>query len=101
MKYKATYISEGKKYRTQYYLNREAAQIALMKRVGNFPYLGKVAGDIHNAYIGYCDVASRLNGRVFIDEEYVDFSSLDELNKLTKKSWIGVKDVLHQLINKL
>ena len=82
MKYKATYKNSKNKYSTNYYITKEAAQDALMKRIGNFQYLGKVAGDIHNAYIGYCDVSSRLNGRIFIDEKYI--LTRKELNKLTK-----------------
>jgi hypothetical protein len=69
MKYKASFKNSNKSFTTNYYESRESAQDALMKRTGNFQYLGKVSGDIHNAYIGYCDVSSRLNGRIFIDEK--------------------------------
>ena len=44
-KYKARYQSSNVNHHTNYYPTKEEAQDALMKKCGNFHYLGKVNGD--------------------------------------------------------
>ena len=67
MRYKASYQSSSAIYHTNYYPTKEEAQDALMKKCGNFHYLGQVAGDTEED--GECNYASRNNGSVSIDEE--------------------------------
>ena len=65
-KYKARYQSSNAVYRTNYYPTKEEAQDALMKKCGNFHYLGQVAGDAEED--GECNYAPRNNGSVSIEE---------------------------------
>ena len=69
MKYKASFRNSNKSFRTNFYESREAAQDALMKRIGWFNYLGTVVGDMRNPYLGYCDIAARNGGSVDIDRK--------------------------------
>ena len=80
MKYKAEYGSSNQDYKTNYYPTKEEAQDALMKKCGNFHYLGKVAGDSQRdderpsrsdawSRFGYCSSAPRNGGLVVIVEK--------------------------------
>lgn len=68
MKYKATYQSSNVNHHTNYYPTKEEAQDALMKKCGNFHYLGKVNGDGKWDDEDYCSSAPRNGGAVSIDE---------------------------------
>ena len=68
-KYKAEYGSSNQDYKTNYYSTKEEAQDALMKKCGNFHYLGKVAGDSQWDDESYCSSAPRNGGLVVIVEK--------------------------------
>jgi hypothetical protein len=62
--YRAEYRRNGQITRTRYYNDKLAAQDALMKRVGDFHYLGLIAGDGFSR--GECNDAPRNGGLVSI-----------------------------------
>ena len=68
-KYKAEFTVDGEtKFTTRYYETVEEAQDALAKRIGYFPYLGQVSGDVRDSDLGYYDAAPRCGGQVDILE---------------------------------
>lgn len=58
------------KTETRYYHLREQAQYKLGRRIGYFPYLGRVSGDVFED--GVCDGAPRCGGWVSIEEREVE-----------------------------
>lgn len=72
--YKAIYKdgahTEHSQTETRYYHLREQAQYKLGRRIGYFPYLGRVSGDVSED--GVCDGAPRCGGWVSIEEREVE-----------------------------
>ena len=68
-KYKAIFQSSNQDFKTNYYPTKEEAQDALMKRCGNFHYLGAGGGDGKWDNESYCSSAPRNGGTVSIEEK--------------------------------
>ena len=71
--YKATYksgVDNGVTHTTRYYNSASRAQLQLQERIGHFPLLGQVAGDVFEN--GKCTVGARQGGSVSVDEREVE-----------------------------